>query len=217
MRKKLKFFLARLLLLLLYRLVRAYSRTFRFSVENEQGWLRHLEGGGRVLLCTWHQQFFAAIRHFKNYEPHRPALMISKSRDGDLIAGIAQRSGWVPVRGSSSRDGEQALNLMVERLRETGLAGHVVDGPRGPAGRVKAGLIRLAVAGDAVIVPFQVEAENAWHLKSWDRFLLPKPFSRVTLRFLPMSRPGPVGNAEDLERERRRIEKIMLPTLQHGG
>jgi len=212
--KSLKFLLARFFLFLLYRLIRGYIHTFRFSVVNEEAWLRHLEGGGRVLLCTWHQQFFAAIRHFKNYERFRPALMISRSRDGDVIAAIAGRSGWTAVRGSSSRGGEEALGLLVEKLRETGLAGHVVDGPRGPAGKVKAGLIRLAVAADAAIVPFHVEAEKAWHLKSWDRFLLPKPFCRVTLRFLDMVKLGPLQSPEDIEADRRRVERLMLPNLK---
>ncbi len=154
--KSIKFLLARLFLFFLYRLIRAYSLTFRFSVENEEAWMDHLRGGGKVLICTWHQQFFAAIRHFRTPRSYQPALMISKSRDGDVIAAVARRSGWYPVRGSSSREGEKALALMAERLRLTRLAGHVVDGPRGPAGRVKPGLIRLARAADAVIVPFSV-------------------------------------------------------------
>jgi len=213
MLKGLKFLLANLFVFLLDLLVRAYLRTLRLSVENEEVWLGLLEKGGRVVLCTWHQQFLAAIRHFKNYERWQPALMISKSRDGDVIARIAERSGWVPVRGSSSRNAEEALNLMVERLRLTGLAGHVVDGPRGPSGRVKPGLIRLAVAGGAVIIPFSVKAEKAWHLRSWDRFLVPKPFSRVTLRFGEAFNPDPVRGPSDLEAQRRRIEDIMLPSL----
>jgi lysophospholipid acyltransferase (LPLAT)-like uncharacterized protein len=140
--------------------------------------------------------------------------MISKSRDGDFIAGIAQRSGWYPVRGSSSKDGDKALGTMIERLKKTGLAGHVVDGPRGPVGKVKTGLIRLAHAADAVIVPFSVSAERAWHFNSWDRFMLPKPFSRVTLRFGDIIRLDPAETPEDVERQRHQVEKIMLPDLK---
>ena len=211
--KSIKFLLARLLVFFLYRLIRAYSLTFRFTVENEQPWMEHLRGGGRVLICTWHQQFFAAIRHFRNYEPYRPALMISKSRDGDFIAAVARRSGWYPVRGSSSREGEKALALMVQRLKLTRLAGHVVDGPRGPAGRVKTGLIRLAQAADAVIVPFSVSADRAWHMKSWDRFMIPKPFARVRLRFDRMISLEPADTAEQMEEQRLRVETRMRPGL----
>jgi len=65
----------------LYRFIRAYSLTLRFTVENEDPWMHYLQNGGRVLLCTWHQQFFAAIRHFQAYRAYHPALMISKSAD----------------------------------------------------------------------------------------------------------------------------------------
>jgi lysophospholipid acyltransferase (LPLAT)-like uncharacterized protein len=211
--KHFKFLMARLFLFLLYRMIRLYSLTFRLTVENEREWLDHLAGGGRVLICTWHQQFFPAIRHFKNYEAYQPALMISRSRDGDFIAGVARRSGWFPVRGSSSREGGKALAEMVERLKMTRLAGHVVDGPRGPAGRVKTGLVRLALAADAVIVPFYVSADRAWTMNSWDRFMIPKPFARVRLRFDRRIRLEPAETPAEMEEQRQRVEEAMRPGL----
>ncbi len=213
MLKALKFFLARLLLSVLYRLIRAYIWTFRLRIKNEESWMNYLENGGTVLICTWHQQFFTAIRHFKNYEDFNPALMISKSRDGDFIAGIAERSGWYPVRGSSSRDGSKALSEMIVRLKKTRLAAHIIDGPRGPSGEVKAGLIRLANATDAVIVPFYVSADKAWYFNSWDKFMLPKPFSRVSLHFGDMIQLQSVERPEAFEKQRLYIEKVMLPGL----
>jgi lysophospholipid acyltransferase (LPLAT)-like uncharacterized protein len=141
----------------------------------------HLKQGNNVLLCTWHQQFFAAIYYFKNYEGYHPPLMISKSTDGSIIAGVARRTGWNPVLGSSSRGGAEALKGMIECFKQSHLAAHVVDGPRGPAGIPKAGLIRLAHAADAVIVPFYTDADKSWFFNSWDNFLLPKPFAKVKL------------------------------------
>jgi len=213
MLKSIKFLLARLFESLLYGLIRLYGLTFRLTVENEREWMDVLEGGGRGVVCTWHQQFFSAIRPFKKYEAWRPALMISLSRDGDFIAGVARRSGWFPVRGSSSRQGDKALWEMVERIHLTRMAGHVVDGPRGPAGRVKTGLIRLAQASGAVIVPFTVSADRAWFMKSWDRFMIPKPFARVLLRFQRPVRLEPAETAEEVERQRLRVEAIMRPGL----
>jgi len=169
--------------LLLYGLIRLYALTFHIRVENERSWQERVENGGAVLLCTWHQQFFSAIRHFREYRRYHPSLMISRSRDGDIIARVAGLTGWHAVRGSSSRDGSQALATMVEALSENRLAVHIVDGPKGPAGRVKAGAIALARAADAVIVPFYVTADRAWYFNSWDRFFIPKPFARVVLRF----------------------------------
>jgi lysophospholipid acyltransferase (LPLAT)-like uncharacterized protein len=198
---------------LLYHLVRAYSWTFRLSVENEKPWVDHLQDGGRVLLCGWHQQFFSAIGYFKNYESYRPALMISQSRDGDIIAGIARMSGWHTVRGSSSRNGAGALKEMVGQLQHSGLAAHVVDGPKGPAGIVKAGAVSLARSAGAVVVPIYASSDRAWYFNSWDRFMLPKPFAKVRLRFGEMLDLSTGEGDEAFEGHRMRLQQIMQPGL----
>jgi len=200
-------------LALLYRFIRVYSWTFRLRIENEQEWMAHHARGGTVLLCAWHQQFFAAIRHFKTYGKLNPSLMISKSKDGEIIAGIAERSGWKAVRGSSSTDGRQALGVMIDNLRRFRLAAHILDGPRGPVGRVKAGAIQLAHAADAVIVPIYTAADKAWYFKSWDRFMLPKPFAKVTLRFGEMINFNTMNRENDFEAQRLELENTMLPGL----
>jgi len=197
-------------------ILRLYSRTFRLTIENEESWMAHLRGGGKVLLCTWHQQFFTAITHFRSYRSFKPSLMISKSKDGDIIARIAENQGWHAVRGSSSRDGGEALKEMVERLRQSGLAGHILDGPRGPAGIVKAGVISLARATGAVVVPFYTAADRAWYFHSWDRFMLPKPFARVTIRFGQMMPFPGDGDNRTFESQRNHLEKIMRPELRAG-
>ncbi|MBF0101033.1 MAG: lysophospholipid acyltransferase family protein, partial [Desulfobacterales bacterium] len=189
-------------LTVVYRMIRLYSGTFRLTVENEQPWMDYLNQGGKVLLCVWHQQFFSAIHYFRNYKAYCPPLMISKSTDGDLIAGVAMRSGWDPVRGSSSKEGGEALRIMIEKLTQNGLGAHIVDGPRGPAGKVKAGLIRLAQQTNAVIVPFYTSADQAWYANSWDRFMIPKPFSKVLLRFGDMIHLGEIQNSSDFEAQR---------------
>ncbi|MBA4422823.1 MAG: hypothetical protein C0390_06925 [Syntrophus sp. (in: bacteria)] len=194
-------------------MIRLYSGTFRMTVENEEPWMSQLQGGGRVLLCVWHQQFFAAIRYFKSYESFQPSLMISQSQDGDIIARIARQQGWHPVRGSSSRDGGKAMKEIIERLSQTRLAAHIVDGPRGPAGTVKAGAISIARATEAVVVPFYTVADRAWYFKSWDRFMLPKPFARVTLRFGEMIRFPADQEARLFESQRAELERVMRPGL----
>jgi len=205
---------SQLLSALLYRLIRAYSWTFSIKVENEGDWLEHLENGGTVLICIWHQQFFPAIRYFKKYEKYNPGLMISRSKDGEVIARVAKMSGWHPVRGSSSRGGSEALHGMIDRLKTSRLSGHVVDGPRGPAGIVKAGVIRMAHTTDAMIVPFYTSADRAWYMNSWDKFVLPKPFAKVTLRFGEMIKFDPSKNNEDFEKQRLHLEKIMRMELR---
>lgn len=212
--KKDRFFASELFISFLYRFCRAYAWTFRLKVENEKEWMDYLENGGPVLLCAWHQQFFSAIRHFQNYKAFNPGIMISQSSDGEIAAGVAKRSGWNPVRGSSSRDGRGALKKMIANLKESKLAAHIVDGPRGPSGKVKAGVIRLAHATDAVIVPSYAFAENGWYFNSWDKFLLPKPFSKVLIRFGKMIKFDRVKDREIFEEQRKQLEEIMLPALK---
>jgi lysophospholipid acyltransferase (LPLAT)-like uncharacterized protein len=213
MLKKYRYLLADILQGSLYHLIRIYSWTFRFHVENEKIWLDYLQNGGKVLLCCWHQQFFSAIRHYKTYAAYQPALMISQSKDGNIIARIAEKTGWHTVRGSSSRDGGRALKEMIDHLLQSSFGGHILDGPRGPAGVVKAGVVRLARASGALVVPFYTSADRAWYLNSWDRFLLPKPFARVTLRFGEMLDLTSGESEEDFERHRIRLQEIMQPGL----
>jgi lysophospholipid acyltransferase (LPLAT)-like uncharacterized protein len=196
-----------------YHIIRTYSWTWRLHVENEKPWLEYLQNGGRVLLCGWHQQFFAAIRHFKTYATYHPALMISQSKDGDIIAGIAEKSGWHAVRGSSSRNGGRALKVMIDHMNRSGLAAHIVDGPRGPAGVIKAGVVSLARATGAFVVPVYATSDRAWYFNSWDRFMLPKPFARLNLRFGQMIDLSSGENKEDFECHRARVQEIMQPGL----
>lgn len=196
-----------------YRVVRSYAWTFRLRIENEEEWQAYIETGGRVLLCAWHQQFFSAIRHFRHYRRYNPHIMISRSRDGELIAGVARRTGWHPVRGSSSQGGREAMRGVIGELKNSRLAGHIVDGPRGPAGQVKAGVIRMAHAAQAAVVPFYVSADKAWYFNSWDRFMLPKPFSKVLLRFERLVHLDPNVDEAGFESQREALERMMLPGL----
>lgn len=197
-----------------YRFIRMYAATYRFRVENEDEWMNHLKNGGRVLLCVWHQQFFSAIRYFKNYNQYAPGLMISRSADGDLIAGVASRTGWRPARGSSSRGGKTAMMEVISHIKETGLGAHILDGPTGPIGKVKAGAISIALATDAVIVPFYVSAERAWYFNSWDKFFIPKPFAKVTLKYGQMIHLQKPHDENEFEAQRQHIEDIMISELK---
>ena len=139
--------------------------------------------------------------------------MISKSVDGEIIAGVASRTGWDPVRGSSSRGGRDALAAMIEKLKERKIAAHIVDGPRGPMGKIKPGVIRLAQESGAVIVPFYTSADRAWYFNSWDRFMIPKPFSRVSIRFGDIFTVDNTMTDEEFEQRRLDLETTMLDGL----
>jgi len=212
--KRLKFIIyTRPFIVFIYYFIRVYSMTFRLKIENEDRWQNLREQGTAVLLCVWHQQFFSAISHFKTYSKFNPGLMISQSKDGDLISGVANRSGWHTLRGSSSRGGKKAMDAMIDHLKTYGFGAHILDGPTGPIGRVKAGIIKMALEADAVVVPLYTSAENAWFFNSWDRFMLPKPFSRVFITFGQEIRFGSSDQKDDFENQRLLLEKIMRPGL----
>ena len=198
---------------LVYYLALIYSMTFRVKVINDREWIDYVEKGGRVLLCCWHQQFFIAVRLISRYRKYNVSVMISKSTDGDIASRVAESAGVFPVRGSSSRNGGPALKEMISRFKDGRMALHLLDGPRGPAGIVKPGAIAIASGADAAIAPVYVQADRAWHARSWDQYMVPRPFSRVTVTFCPLLKiPSSLKN-EEFERYRENLENSLRPYL----
>jgi len=210
LKKEIKFFFIKYFLTFsAYYILNLYAKTIRLRLENEDMIKNHLENDGRVIMASWHQRFFAGLdspRRFKK----TISIMISRSRDGDFAADIAERLGWTPVRGSSSRGGKEALRKMTDSVIKNQVAGHIVDGPTGPPHVIKPGLISMAQQSGAAICPTYVFYENAWTFNSWDRFMVPKPFSRVVFRFGSLeSIPEKMGPKE-FERLRLHIEQKMI-------
>ena len=104
---------------------------------------------------------------------------------------------------------------MIERLRTNRFAAHVGDGPRGPFGVLKRGVIRMAMDADAVVVPVYAVSENAWYFNSWDRFQLPKPFSKVVIRYGDMVEIHKADDTIRFEEQRKALENTMLGFLVH--
>ena len=135
--------------------------------------------------------------------------MISQSRDGEMIAKMVHILGWHPIRGSASRGGSAALERLKQLAKEGYRIRHIVDGPRGPFGEIKPGLLRIAQFAEVPVVPTITSAENRWFVNSWDRFMIPKPFSRVVIRFgSPIEIPGDLSDGE-FEEKRVLIERQM--------
>jgi lysophospholipid acyltransferase (LPLAT)-like uncharacterized protein len=143
-----------------------------------------------VLHAIWHQRMVLGIFKF----PYRRVVtMASQSKDGDVIASFLFFWGFTAVRGSSSKGGSEALAEMIEALRGTSRwAALTPDGPRGPARKSKPGLYRLAEELDAPVLPVGTSCRGHRFLNSWDRYLLPLPFSRAAVVFgTPVDRlPG---------------------------
>lgn len=187
--------------------VKIISSTYRIKVINPGIELSVFEKGQVPIYASWHQRFFPGITFFARRKPI--SIMISQSKDGELISRIVNQLGMHPVRGSSSRGGGKALNEICEMAHRGCRIGHIVDGPRGPFGVVKSGLVRIAQYSGMPIIPTIISAEKKWVFKSWDRFIVPKPFSRVIIRFgdeiyVPKKLQGPA-----FEKKRFAIEETL--------
>lgn len=162
-------------------IVKIISATYRIRIINPEIEQNILNKGQVPIYASWHQRFFPGITFFATRKPI--SIMISRSRDGELIARTVNILGWHPVRGSSSRGGRQALREIMALVDRGYKIAHIVDGPRGPLGIVKPGLLLIARTSGMPILPTLTSAEKKWVFNSWDRFMVPKPFSRVIIRF----------------------------------
>ena len=175
-------------------ILRLYFGLIRVQARGESEIRAYLEGGGKMIAAIWHQRILVVLSYARRFGVFRPAVMISQSRDGDLAADLYRRLNFRPVRGSSTRGGRKALAAMVDDLADNPFAVHVVDGPQGPRGIIKPGLISMAQLSGVPIVPFAISVSDAWVLDSWDRFLVPKPFCRVLVNW---GTPIPVPQSLD--------------------
>ncbi len=158
--------------------IRLLGPTLRFAVSFEEGAPDNLETP-QVIFPFWHRCVFAAAYLWRDLQIR---VMTSRSFDGEYIARIIQKLGFGAVRGSSSRGAVGAL-LGVRREIENGFSvAFTIDGPRGPCYVAKPGPVLLARMTGAPIVPFYIAIEDAWVLNTWDRFMIPKPFSRALMR-----------------------------------
>lgn len=208
--KDIKFFLLNTVLSsVIFHLLNLYTRTLRVRFEGTEPVQKHLENGGRIIIASWHQRFFGGF-FLPQIFKWSPCIMISQSRDGDFISRVVQHIGWIPVRGSSSRGGKEALRAMVEGVTKNRIGAHIVDGPTGPPRIIKPGLLLLAMNADACISLGTVSYANAWAFSSWDRFRVPKPFSRVLFRFGPITSIPKEMNEEQFQSLRKRMEDQMM-------
>lgn len=131
-----------------------------------------------VVYAFWHSQMLPLLWHHRD---QGVAVLISEHRDGELIARAAQALGYRTVRGSTTRGAGRALIGLISELERGGQVAVTPDGPRGPAHEFAPGAAIAAQRAGVPILPLAVHAERAWRLRSWDRFLIPKPFSRITV------------------------------------
>ena len=165
-----------------------------------------------VIYALWHNRFFCVPPAWNRlcYGHRKTVALTSASHDGDMVARAMAVFGLGSVRGSSSRRGVAALVGLKRALNE-GLDICVTpDGPRGPRYKLQPGIIKLAESTGAPIIPIHVRFSSAWRLKTWDRFVIPKPFSRVEVTFAEPIHFSRGMDATTFENECLNLEKIMV-------
>lgn len=163
---------------LAYMVICLLGITLRYEDVSEEGAEPAYHTPPPLIYALWHRCLLPCAWRFRNGEIH---ILISQSFDGELIARTVQQLGFVPVRGSSSRDGAVGLRNLQRAYMAGNYCAITADGPRGPSQIAKAGVTQLAQVVDAPVGAIYLHPERAWTLRSWDRFLIPKPFSRVTV------------------------------------
>ncbi len=188
-------------------LIRALGSTWRIEWQGEAAIEGGLASGQRYIFAFWHARMLPlAFTH----RDRGAAVLVSRSRDGELIARTIERLGFVTARGSSTRGGGEGALGMLEWAGEGRMLALTPDGPRGPAERVKPGLAWLASRSGWAVVPVAAAAKRAWVLGSWDRFRIPWPFARVCLAFGEPLRVPPELDEGSGEAWRARLEQALL-------
>jgi lysophospholipid acyltransferase (LPLAT)-like uncharacterized protein len=191
--------------------VKLWGGTLRWEVVDEAGYMSR-EVGRPLLVAVWHNRIFVLPLCYRWICTLRRPLIIltSPSRDGGLLASLMTKFGIKSVRGSSSRRGVVALRELQAELR---VGQHDVaitpDGPRGPAYQLSPGLVYLAQRTGTPVMVIRVEYAAYWELRSWDKFRIPKPFSKVRMHFLPLHQVNVTDGPEAFEAERQRLEELL--------
>ena len=186
----------RIIIWLGYWVIRLIGPTLRVSISYEDGAQETLEQ--RPLIASfWHSCMIPATYICRDLGVR---VMSSNSYDGEYMGRIIRKFGFVAVKGSSSRNAVRALLGLRRALGDGWTVAFTLDGPRGPRHKVKPGPVALARSSGVPLTMFHAAVDKAWVLNSWDRMMIPRPFSRVLLRFGKMI-PVPAGASdEDVER-----------------
>ncbi len=185
---------------LAYNWVRLIGGSLRLEVTGEE----QFKGNeSKLIFCGWHGKslIFASYFRKKGYW-----VIISNSNDGDIQNEVFSRLGYKTIRGSTGRGGVRAALQGVKALKAGGTMAITPDGPRGPSGIVQGGVMLMAHKSGAALVPVGLSAKKAIYIKSWDKYMLPYPFSKARMVFgEPLSIPEGADEAA-IEEVRLRLE-----------
>jgi len=196
-------------------LIRLLCVTLRYRVIDEAGFFTD-SGLRPLIILIWHNRILAMPVVFKRYYSKRKGLLVltSASRDGAYLSEMVGRFGVGSIRGSSSRRGAPALLDLFRALRQGYDLCITPDGPRGPCYKMSAGAILVSQRCKAPLMPLHIEYSSCWRLKSWDAFMIPKPFSKVVVTLMSFIDLDPSDSEEAFEAQRLQVEQIMAERLR---
>lgn len=182
-------------------LIRGLRATVRLRFHGDERIREWERTGTRFILAFWHRHLLLMPYA---YQGERISVLISQSRDGELIARTVARLGIDASRGSSSRGGIAGMRSLLRKAAEGWDIAFTPDGPRGPLREVQPGVILAAAATGLPVLPVAIAASRAKLLRSWDRFLVPLPFSRVHIVY---GEPLTVERRGDLEQAAAELKR----------
>jgi hypothetical protein len=158
--------------------IAAIGRSIRWTVVDGHYHEELVNAGKRMIFTLWHNRILLATWYWR-----RRGIVVTSSRsyDAEYTARLIQRLGYGVAKGSSTRGGANALRVMMACMNQGIDTGFPIDGPRGPVYVAKRGAVALAKLTGQAILPFHISAEKFWEAKSWDRFQIPRPFTRAVV------------------------------------
>jgi lysophospholipid acyltransferase (LPLAT)-like uncharacterized protein len=187
-------------------LVHALFSTCGLIIHNRHVYDEWRRKNQAMVGTMWHKDLLTALHFFRRT---RIVVMVSRSKDGELVARALHRLGYRTVRGSSSAGGAAALLELTRMVRDGWTAAIVADGPRGPARIFKMGAVIAAKESGVPLIPMGFHATPAWTFRNWDGTMIPKPFSRIAVAFGEPSAVPLEATREECERIRSAQELRM--------
>lgn len=184
-----------------------WAKSTRMKIIGQERYKELRDKGKAVIFLVWHGRIFI-VPYFFRKRGIMP--LISPSKDGEFPAQIMSRWGYRNIRGSSSHAVIRVWNRMKNELKKGGEVIIVPDGPRGPDREMKLGGIKLAQETGALLVPFTFSTSRKKFLKSWDKFLIFYPFTKVVAVYGPPMNVDPALKDDALEKERQKIERVLI-------
>lgn len=187
--------------------VRVLATSWRIRVMHDERWRAPHHQGRPLVFLLWHEALLPLLWQHRG---QGVAIVVSEARDGQYLSNLGASLGYRIVRGSSTRGGARALLGAVRELQAGRSIAFTPDGPRGPRRELKPGVIAAAQRGGGLIVPVHAEADRAWRLHSWDRFMIPQPLARVLITYgRPFAvQPDDAGFVEGLEQAALRLNEV---------